>query len=41
MKSEFSIPYQTGAKPPQAPDSTDKSISLTPPNAQGPAKDQK
>jgi len=41
MKREFPIPYQTGAKPPQAPDTHVKSISLTPPHAQGPAKEHK
>nr|WP_290225248.1 hypothetical protein [Trichocoleus desertorum] len=41
MKSEFPIPYQTGAKPPQASDPDVKSISLTPPNAQEPAKEHK
>ena len=41
MKSEFPIPYQTGAKPPQAPDAKVNSISLLPPNAQGPDKEKK
>lgn len=41
MKSEFPIPYQTGAKPPQTPDTNVKAISLTPPPAPGPAKEQK
>jgi hypothetical protein len=41
MKSEFPIPYQTGAKLPQTPDSNVKSISLTTPTVPTLAKEQK
>ena len=41
MKSEFAIPYQTGAKPPQSSDDQVKSVLPVPPILQDPAKEQK